>query len=230
MKTKITFLFNKVTLSLETPPIKLENELLSFRYSDEKGFGFTSVNLNDYCLECVALIRIPSYIQSYNTVDKVLEKTVIYIYEEIKFYWDLENSIIYSNASISKFNKIKTILSQCFPCLLSFSNVDFLNTNLINKIKSISCKASVTDLNIKRFIFQEDVIGKFNAHTDNPILGEQLLKEYIGNISKTTIQIYGIRNYKDLEVKLGIHQKNLLQIETEDSYVYEIINFLKILI
>lgn len=230
MKTKITFLFNKVTLSLETQPIKLENDLLSFRYSDEKGFGFTSVNLNDYCLECVVLIRIPSYIQSYNTVDKVLEKTVIYIYEEIKFYWDLENSIIYSNASISKFNKIKTILSQCFPCLLSFNNVDFLNTNLINKIKSISCKVRVTDLNIKRFIFQEDVIGKFNAHTDNPILGEQLLKEYIGNISKTTIQIYGIRNYKDLEVKLGIHQKNLLQIETEDSYVYEIINYLKILI
>lgn len=64
-------------------------------YSDEMGFGFTDVYMNDMLLSALLVKRVPTYYTTWNEEQKVMEKKTLLIMKEIKFFMDFKSNHLY---------------------------------------------------------------------------------------------------------------------------------------
>ena len=110
METKETLVFNKYDLDIGISPEQYLSNLNSHMYSDENGLGFSSLQLDDNVIEANLIIRTPTSIKVYDPVNGMFLTNVVYLYDEVEIFIDLNLNLIYSTASIAKFNKAKTLL------------------------------------------------------------------------------------------------------------------------
>jgi len=223
MEIKETLVFNKIHL----PDLSVEDIAYIFdshKYTDDAGIGFTYVHVEDSSIVANVLVKIPSYLQSYNSQENVLEKSVVYIFDELQIVLDYSHGLIYSSASVTRFNKAKSLLRNCFKSKVSFENIECSADKIIEKIQSLHWTPFIVDLSIKKFTYKDGAVGRLSVHINKSEIGEELLSLYSGNIARMTVSVES----KDFSnFILSITSQNAFTLKSEESEFWPIVNSIK---
>lgn len=230
MNVKQTVLFNRIRLDKKPDCESVFKELSQYRYTDANGIGITAISMDESIIDCTMLSKTPSSIKKYNSEEDVLEDTVIDIFDEIHFCWDVERSLIYSIGSAKRFPKIKLLLREVFQSKFTIESLNFINNSLIDSIDTDVYHKFITDLHINKFLYGEDAYGRYYVHIANPKLGLELYETYHGNLSKIVISLEGHDSRIAPDFKLSISAKNSISIECEEDKFDAILSFIKSLI
>lgn len=226
MKHRQSIIFNRLILNKKLNIEELVNKLSQHMYIDEKGIGLTSIHVDEDLLICTVLSKTPSTIQSYNESQGILENTIIQIFEEVVVIWDIENQLLYTLSSASKFSKAKQLISDCLTPNFSFGNIEFLQIGLIEKLRNSNYKIQITDLHIKKFHYQPEAYGRFCVHIENNEIGEELYSKYSNNLSKVSLTLEDNYN-SDNDFRMSISPRNSMTIECQDAQFDSIVKFIK---
>ena len=223
MEIKESLIFSRIQMS----DINIEDLAKVFnahKYSDKAGIGFTYVHIEDNSIVTKILVRNPSYIQNYNIRENIFEKNIVYIYDETDLILDYQLGLIYSTSSATKFNKAKSLLRNCLKSKVTFKNIECSIEKMIEKIALLEWNPLIVDLSIKKFVYKEGAIGRFTVHLDNPQIGEELLKQYSGNISRITLSV----DSNAFSVfYLSIASQSSFTIKCQESEFWPIVNIIK---
>lgn len=224
MDKKQTVLFNKIDIEGSPSVQQVAVTMRRISYDEAEGLGFTNVSVEDNIVYAQGLFRTPSYIQSYNKENGLLEQKVVDIYAEFEIALDVTGGFLYTASSASKFNKAKILLRKCFNGKIIFRNIDVSPLKLWNKIKLDACHSLVTDLSIKKYIYKDGAMGRLTVHIDKPSIGEELIDQYSGSINKITLFVVGESGE---EFVLSVPSQNSFSIKCAEEYMEQVINQLK---
>lgn len=223
METKATIVFNKIRIS----NINIRDIAETFesrKYSNETGIGFTYVHIEDDSIFTKVLVRTPSYVQTYNSQEKIFEKNIIYIYDETELVLDLHSELIYSTSSSSKFNKAKSLLRNCLKSKVTFENLEYSSSKLLDRISSLGWNYRIIDLAIKRFRYKEGAVGRLSIHLDNSEIGKELFDLYSESITRITVNVES-KTFNDFF--FSVTSQNSFTIRSEESEFWSIVNLIK---
>lgn len=191
MEKKQTIIFNRLEIADKPSVEQVASVMCKNSYDETEGLGFTNVNVIDGIIYAQVLFRTPSYVQSYNEEDGLLEQQIINVYTELEIVLDIEQGFLYASTPAVKFNKAKVLLRKSFDGKIVFRNIDVTPKKLWNQIKHTSRCVQITDLSIKKYIYKEGAMGRLMVHLEDPLLGEELLRKYSEGINKITMSIVG---------------------------------------
>lgn len=224
MQKKNTITLNRISFLEEIDIKELFNALQSHPYDEEEGIGFTTVNENDDIIEATIIIRIPTQLQEFDSSSGTFTAKNIYIFDEISFFLDLTSKLIYSLCSISKLNKVKSLLKTYIKHKVIYENLHLNPKKIIANIELDNFESMITELVIKKFAYKDGAQGRFVAHISNSNLGYELLNTYLDEIQKVTLEIES----KDYErFVLTISTNNSISIKCEEDDFWYIFNNLK---
>lgn len=226
MKYKQSIIFNRLILKENLNIGEIVNRLSQHMYMDERGLGLTSIQVDDNLLTCTVLSKTPSTIQCYNEERRILESTVIQIFEEVVVMWDIERKLLYTMATSPKFSKAKQLLRDCLSPNFCFGNVEFMQGNFIDRIRNSNYHTLITDLHIKKFHYQPEAYGKFCVHIENANVGEELFAQYSNNISKISLFLED-EDDENQNFRISISPRNAISIECTDINFETVVNFIK---
>lgn len=227
METKETFVFNRIEIEGTPSIVQLISWFQNKMYKEEYGLGFTSISNEDGIIVAQILYRSPSYIQHYNAANGLFEKQVINIYGELELLFDIDNNMIYTTSSQTKFAKAKTLLRECIKSRITFSNIEFSAKTMFENVRKMDFLPFITDLTIKQFRYKEGAMGRYSVHLDDNDLGYELLGLYSDSINRMTIHVQS-NKYSDFV--LSIASQNSLTIKCREENLWSIINELKSLL
>ena len=224
METKETFVFNRIEIEGKPSIEQLISWFQNQMYKEDYGLGFTSITNEDGIIVAQILFRSPSYIQHYNAANGLFEKQVINIYGELELLYDIDNNMIYTTSSQTKFAKAKTLLRESIKSRITFSNIEFSAKTMFEKVQKMGFMPFITDLTIKQFKYKEGAIGRYSVHLDDKDLGYELMDSYSDSINRMTVQVQS-NKYPDFI--LSIASQNSLTIKCREDNLWPIINDLK---
>ena len=227
METKETFVFNRIEIEGTPSIVQLISWFQNKMYKEEYGLGFTSISNEDGIIVAQILYRSPSYIHHYNAANGLFEKQVINIYGELELLFDIDNNMIYTTSSQTKFAKAKTLLRECIKSRITFSNIEFSAKTMFENVRKMDFLPFITDLTIKQFRYKEGAMGRYSVHLDDNDLGYELLGLYSDSINRMTIHVQS-NKYSDFV--LSIASQNSLTIKCREENLWSIINELKSLL
>lgn len=225
MESKENIVFNKYELDIGISPEQYLSYFNDYMYSDKNGLGFSNLYLNDNVIEANLIIRTPTSIKVYDPSNGVFTTNVVYLYDEIEIFIDIQLNLIYSTASVCKFNKAKTLLRNSLKPKIVFRNLDLAPAKLLNIFKLLQLRISISDLTIKNFQYKEGAIGRYNVHIDDPNIGNELLKMYSESISKVCIKL---ESSQFSDFSLSNASQNSITLKSQECDFWEIVNLLKV--
>lgn len=224
MNKKQTIIFNRIEIAGNPSVDQVAAIMRRYPYDETEGLGFTNISIEDGIVYAKVLFRTPSYIQSYNEVEGLLEQRIVNVYAEIEIILDVEQGFLYASTSAIKFSKAKVLLRKCFEGKIIFRNIDVSPINIWTKISHSGCQPIVTDLSIKKYVYKEGAIGRFTVHIEEPPIGEELLAKYSDCINKITMIVMG--NCGESFI-LSMPSQNSFAIRCTEEYSEKVINQLK---
>ena len=225
METKETLVFNKYDLDIGISPEQYLSNLNSHMYSDENGLGFSSLQLDDNVIEANLIIRTPTSNKVYDPVNGMFLTNVVYLYDEVEIFIDLNLNLIYSTASIAKFNKAKTLLRNSLKSKIVFRNLDLSPIKLLRIIETLNLNPFISDLTIRNFQYKEGESGRYTVHIDSPYIGNELLSMYNENVSKVCIKL---ESSQFADFTLSNSSQNSITLKSQECDFWSIVNLLKV--
>lgn len=162
-------------------------KLLECKYSDDKGYGFTSISLRDSMVTGILLKTIKKYYHYWNSETSSLEREYYNVIKEIGFYIDLENSIFIVEGGIRDMNILKQVLRQDFYNEFTYSSFQFSPYVVLNQLTDINDLVRIEEISLVDFKAENIFLGKYTAKLTNPYISLSSLKIYENNISKIKI-------------------------------------------
>ena len=224
METRKSLVFNRYVLNVEQSPEQILEKLYSHSYNDDNGFGFTYLRLEDNIIEARLVIRTPTSIKEYDPIEGMFNSKVVFIYDELEIFFDTQMHLVYTTASITKFNKAKTLLRISIGKNLSFKNINISPTYIFESMENLKFTVYITDLTIKKFQYKEGAYGRFTVHLEDSSIGKELLYKYMDDISKITIKLES-QNYSDCLISTAAQNSFILKCK-EDEF-WTIVNLIK---
>lgn len=190
MKEKYTITFNKI-LEVEKRGLDYYKQVFeNAPYSEEEGWGFSSVEEDEYILSATLLKRTPTSIQEWNIQQRDFEKKVIYIYTQFSFSIDFRLGLIYVQGTISALNKIKSILRNVLKGAFSYDDITLSSVILSPQFRSNDFQSLLKEISINDFNYKEGIIGKYVAKIHNQENAIEIVDKYFEKISKIKIYFY----------------------------------------
>lgn len=225
MKRKVTVTLNKISFQEKIDINSIQSLLSEYLYDEDKGIGFTNVQIFDGILEATLIKRIPTALQEFDPKSGDFIQRNIFVFDEISFYIDLENGLIYSFSSISKLNKVKSELKSIIKSRVVYENVSLNPKKILTNLSKNGFNSIINEIVIKKFIYKEGAQGKFTARILDAKMGELLLEEYLDEIQKITVEVVS-DNFNDFI--LTISMNNTFSIKSYEDDFFNILDNLKI--
>ena len=224
MKRKVTVTLNRISFQEKIDINSIQNLLSEYPYNEDEGIGFTNIHIFEGVLEATLIKRIPTALQEFDPKSGDFIQRNIFIFDEIAFYIDLENSLIYSFSSISKLNKVKSELKNIIKNRIIYDNISLNPKRILNNLSEKGFDSIINEIVIKKFVYKEGAQGKFTARILNVKIGELLLEEYLDEIQKITVEVVS-DNFNDFI--LTISMNNAFSIKSDDEDFFNILDNLK---
>jgi hypothetical protein len=224
MQKKIIVTLNRISF-LQTIDIdSILKIFLKNPYNEDDGVGFVNAEIFDEVLEATLIKRVPTSLREFDIHSGDFIQREIFIFDEITFYLDLNNNLIYSFNSASKLNKVKSVLKNCIKNRLTYSNIEINPFKIICNLVADNFECRITEITIKKFIYKQGAQGKYVAHVFDPNIGQVLMNEYMEEIQKITIDVSS-NLYNDFA--LTVSTGNTLGIKSEEDDFLRILGDIK---
>lgn len=191
-------------------------------YSDEMGFGFTDVYMDDMLLSALLVKRVPTYYTTWNEEQKVMEKKTLLIMKEIKFFMDFKSNHLYVEGGVSSMNYLKQALRNVCWKTFVYEDLKIKPFKLLSTFISDEKLSTLNEISMSDFQFEKVLIGKYTAKLIDAQIPFDLIQEYSENMSKfkACIQV------EDAEAQVTIKSKNSMVISCEEEDKYTIFEYL----
>lgn len=194
MKTKINITFSKFSTNENLLIEDIFQRLTESIYSDEIGFGFKKTSIDSDIIAATLIKRTYTSILGFNPDSDTFEKTDIPIFDEISFFIDLKNNLLYTYGAYSNVNKVKSALRNTFDCHLVYDNLKIFPAKVVEKLID-GTAYEIEEVVITHFSYQNGVTGKYIAKITNQYNGKELLNKHYESISKLSITFLGDTEY-----------------------------------
>lgn len=192
-------------------------KLASLPYSDDLGYGFTDVFIDEALISALLVKKIPTYYKTWNEELRTMEKKTLLIMKEIKFFMDFKSNCLYVEGGTDSMNYLKQALRN--TCWKTFVYED-LKINPFNLLKSFIDDDIIDTLNeisITDFQFDNVLIGKYTAKFIYSQIPMDLIQEHAETISKFKVSI----QIDDTNAEIAIRNRNSMVVicDEEDKYL-----------
>lgn len=205
---------------------ELYNTLKNCSYNDENGFGTTNVTLIDSTISVNILKRSPTFVSDYDVLSNQIVKKQIFLYNQINFDLDMKNQLLIIHGSLSDSANIKSFFRKYSDSVNNLvTNVVNIDLNQLFKRLSLNYyKTYIRQLTVKRFNFQNGIVGRFSGEVVDQNIGNMLLSDYNKDIVKATFSLV-IDDNKTFEIQ--VFPVGSLKVLSEEEDHEIILNILK---
>lgn len=225
MQKKISVTLNRISFQEKTDVVSLQKILSENPYNEVSGIGFSKAEVFENVLEAVLIKRTPTSLQEFDVESSSFVQRNIFVFEEILFYIDLMNGFIYSFASASKLNKVKSELKNIIQGKIIYENLVLNPQKVINELSKSELDCSISEIVIRKFVYLKGAQGKYSARVFDSNVGQQILEEYSNEIQKITVDVSS-NFYNDFA--LTISTNNTFVIKSNEDDFFHILDKLKI--
>lgn len=225
MQKKVSVTLNRISFQEKTDVVSLQKILSENPYNEVSGIGFSKAAVFENVLEAVLIKRTPTSLQEFDVKSSSFVQRNIFVFEEISFYIDLINGFIYSFASMSKLNKVKSELKNIIRGKIIYENLVLNPQKVINELSMANFDCSISEIVIRKFVYLKGAQGKYSARVFDSNVGQQIIEEYSDEIQKITVDVSS--NFCN-DFVLTISTNNSFVIKSNEDDFFYILDNLKI--
>ncbi|MEE1944784.1 hypothetical protein VRU48_06680 [Pedobacter sp. KR3-3] len=218
MKRVKSLVYNKFVLDInEHHPVDLFALLSEAKYTDENGMGFTRVTGDSTYVEATLLKRSFTYIQEFDPIESDLVRKQIAVFSSVNFSINSMLRLLTVYGGQIQLNMVRTMLRNvqglkynAEPILL---NAREFNETLIDK----KVNSSIRQLTIRRFNYENGMIGRFSGEVVKQSTARELLEHYKSSVVKV---VFGVLiEQEELLVQI-LPNGNVKLLCDEDDFEY----------
>ncbi len=222
MKKRTNVIFSHFSCKGNMSAHEAYKTLQSLPYSDDVGFGYDNIEELENVVYAILIKRTVTKILEYDSETKEFISREVPIYEEITFSMDFEKRLLYTYGVATNHNRIKSALRNTFDSPFTYAYIDSSPINIMDKITSNIRNYNIDEIAIQRFTHKNGAIGKYIAKITKQDIGKELIKEYLSEIQKISINIY-----EEDEFQLIISANNSISIKCEEDDFFKILENIK---
>lgn len=196
-------------------------DLIKQIYSDELGYGFTEVYLDDMLLSALLVKKVPTYYKTWNETEQMMEKKTLLIMKEIKFFMDFKSHHLYVEGGASSMNLLKQALrNSCWKTFV-YEDLTIKPFNLLQSFIEDNIMGTLNEICISDFKFDNVLIGKYTAKLIDSQIPFDLIKQHSDTISKfkAAVQI------ENAEAEITIKNRNSMVISCSEEDKYTVFDY-----
>lgn len=227
MQKKIAITSNRISFQNSMELNSILEILMKNPYNEDVGIGFIKAEIFENILEGCLIKRTPTSLQEFDNQSGSFIQRNIFIFDEIFFFIDLQNNLLYSFNQASKLSIVKQALKNCISEKILFENLKISPQKIITDLLKNGFTYQITEIVINKFIYNKGVQGKYSAKILDYKVGQQLMEEYLSEIEKITIEV----NSPEYELfTLTISNSCSISIKSNEEDFNSILNNIKKLI
>jgi hypothetical protein len=168
---------------------KLMKGLNDMPYTDERGFGFESIEADGDLISAILIKRNATYIYEYDAQSKEMVKRQIMLFSEISFEIDLEYHVL----SVFGQAIYLTQLRSAFRTALNF-NYEVGHTNLspyhiYTTLLKKDVQVTFQSLCVEKFVYNNGISGKLIGQVIDDAVATELVETYKTDVNKALLKI-----------------------------------------
>ena len=224
MEVRKSIIFNKIVFSPDLTAETVYSELSRKHYSDKTGIGTLGVAIDEGVVHVEVLMKIPTYINNYDPNERVFNKTVVDIFEEVVIDMDFNNCILYSSSASSKLNKAKTFIRNVFGGKLAYDNIQFHHPAVFEWLEKEMFEYNILSMSIRKFKYDDSAIGRFSVQISSKETGLKLLEEYKEEVRNVVLKVepVGLSSFV-----MQCAMQNTVALKCEESDYWTIVEIIK---
>ncbi len=224
MEIKKSVVFNKIIVDSELTPEKVCSELNRNLYNEKTGIGTLSVTMDEGIVHVEILMKIPTYINNYDQLEKTFNKTVVDIFEEVVVDMDFKSCLLYSSSASSRLTKAKVFIRNVFGGKLSFDNIQLPYMKVLGWMETEQFQYDILSMTIRKFKYDENAIGRFSAKISSKETGLRLMNDYKDEVRNVILRVEPKRLYSFV---MQCAMQNTIALKCEESDYWSIIEIIK---
>ena len=224
MEVRKSIIFNKLVCNEELTADIVCSELSRNHYSDKSGIGTLGVAIDEGVVHVEVLMKIPTYINSYDPNERTFNKTVVDVFEEVVVDLDFNNYILYSSSASSKLNKAKAFMRNLFGGKLAYDNIHFPHPKVFEWLEKEEFQYNILSMSIRKFKYDESAIGRFSVQISSKETGLKLMDEYKEEVRNVVLKVEpnGISSFV-----MQCAMQNTIALKCEESDYWTIVEIIK---
>lgn len=219
---KLNITFNLFKVIDGRTKYEIYADLIKRIYSDELGFGFTDVYLDETLLSALLVKKVPTYYKTWNEAQQMMEKKTLLIMKEIKFFIDFKSHHLYVEGGVSSLNYLKQALRNACWKTFVYEDLTIKPFNLLNSFVEDNIMCALNEISISDFKFENVLIGKYTAKLIDSQIPFGLIQQHSDTISKfkASVQI------ENSEAEITIKNRNSMVISCSEEDKYTILDYI----
>lgn len=158
-------------------------------YTDERGFGFENIDLDEQLLFGTLIKRNATYIYDYNPVSKEMVKKQITLFSEISFQIDFEFKVLIVFGQAIYLTQLKSALRNTFEFSFTTGQTDLSPYNLYSTLVNKRVKFEIQSISIEKFVYQNGISGKLIGNVIDNVVATNLVNNYKVDVNKALFRI-----------------------------------------
>ena len=184
-----SLIFTSFTVATENAATVVYEKLMAAPYSDETGFGFENVEIEENILSATLIKRSATYIHEYDSITKEMLKKQITLFSDIKFQIDFEFDILCVFGQALYLNQLKSAMRNTFEFSFSANQTDLSPYKIYLALSEKKVAFEFQSIAIERFVFQEGISGKLMGTVIDNIIATDLVNNYKTDVNKVLFRI-----------------------------------------
>ena len=197
-------------------------DLIKRIYSDELGYGFTDVYLDEMILSALLVKKNPTYYKIWNETQQVMEKKTLLIMKEIKFFLDFKSNHLYVEGGTSSLNCLKQALRNACWKTFIYEDLTIKPFNLLKLFVEDNIMSTLNEICISDFKFENVLIGKYTAKLIDSQIPFELIQQHSDTISKFKASVL----IENTEAEITIKNRNSMVISCSEEDKYTIFDYI----
>jgi hypothetical protein len=203
----------------------LKQQFLGLRYSEELGYGFRGVLLENSYLSAVLVKRTATFIPQLDVAKGELVDREIFLFSETRFALDSKFGLVEVFGSSRDVPKVLFVLRPFFGTQFTLSPVTLAPAEVIPILVGAGAEVAVDKLTVSNFQYREGIIGRYEMRLTVPALAMDIIQKYATDVSKSTISVSEPRSGRFM---MNMGPGGRLTVRCHEDEINEILGFLKV--
>lgn len=199
-------------------------EFLAREYTDEQGYGFRNVILDNGYLSATLVKRTPILIPQFDFETGQIVEQKIFLYSEIEFALDAAFQLLEVFGPAKNAPKVRAVLRPLLRPETRLFSVNLAPAEVLPKLTKGTVQLSVDRLTVNNFQHREGIIGKYEMKLAKSEWAIDIINKYAHDVTKASLLIAtdGLS-----EFALHISRRSRLTIKCEEEQFNNVFLFLK---
>jgi hypothetical protein len=184
-----SLIFNSFAVAAENDSTDVYDKLLAAPYSDERGYGFENIELEENILSATLIKRNATYIHEYDPITREMLKKQIMLFSDIKFQVDFNYDLLCVFGQAVYLTQLKSAMRNVFDFSFSINQTDLSPYKIYLAISEKQIGFEIKSIAIERFVFQNGISGKLIGTVIDNIVASDLINSYKTDVNKVLFQI-----------------------------------------